>query len=632
MTNPPDFLARLLGATSASNLAAIFGEAVAGRAEYEFFPESLIKFLETHDAALLSALPANDIDAVYLNRIADMLPTLHGLRANPDRQSPSNGFVLGRDLDCLASTSRDLSPFRWLAQYLVRQVPKTKRSAVVVSMRNEGINIIEWVAHYRALGVDSIFVYVNDSDDGSMALLQALAEAGVIFLIENRIDPTTPPQRKAFEYSISLLAELHRHEWVFFLDADEFFVPLAGDEATIAGLLDTLTKRFPVDPPAAVLFHWKWFGSSNAYRWEDISPFERFQHSRSNTHVKTFARIRDLVEMQTAHHPRLLPGSYAVNGDFERVTEAAQVKPPVYRFGQINHYWNKSFEEFIAKKRRGRGWSGMRMGRDYEDFFEFENNFVSGEHDPPQRFLTERRQEQIDLLMALPDVAKHGYFVKREFRKLLDRIGQTEDLAGIFQDGLQRRLGMSRISEAGLFDEDWYLQNNPELAGKHANLLEQYHLVGWREGRSPHPLFDPAWYLRINVDLRAWDRDPLLHYILYGDREGRRPCACFDAAWYRAKYDVHDDVLALEHYLRIGVPSRYSPNAIFDTEYYLSRYPDVAASRSDPVVHFVRYGFIEGRRPSAEFMVAARGQPSPASAIDHVFVRFLQDLDAAQHA
>jgi hypothetical protein len=38
----------------------------------------------------------------------------------------------------------------------------------------------------------------------------------------------------------------------------------------------------------------------------------------------------------------------------------------------------------------------------------------------------------------------------------------------------------------------------------------------------------------------------------------------------------------------------------FDAAYYLERYPDVAAAGADPVIHYVRFGAAEGRRPNRD--------------------------------
>jgi len=44
-----------------------------------------------------------------------------------------------------------------------------------------------------------------------------------------------------------------------------------------------------------------------------------------------------------------------------------------------------------------------------------------------------------------------------------------------------------------------------------------------------------------------------------------------------------------------------NPDAFFDTRYYLAHNPDIAAVRIDPLEHYERYGWHEGRDPSAQF-------------------------------
>jgi hypothetical protein len=42
-------------------------------------------------------------------------------------------------------------------------------------------------------------------------------------------------------------------------------------------------------------------------------------------------------------------------------------------------------------------------------------------------------------------------------------------------------------------------------------------------------------------------------------------------------------------------------SGLFDVEYYNAANPDVAKSGVDPILHFLRYGMREGRKPSASF-------------------------------
>lgn len=46
---------------------------------------------------------------------------------------------------------------------------------------------------------------------------------------------------------------------------------------------------------------------------------------------------------------------------------------------------------------------------------------------------------------------------------------------------------------------------------------------------------------------------------------------------------------------------RITKSGLFDTEYYLQSYPDIKATRIDPLKHFVKHGWKEGRNPSERF-------------------------------
>ena len=71
----------------------------------------------------------------------------------------------------------------------------------------------------------------------------------------------------------------------------------------------------------------------------------------------------------------------------------------------------------------------------------------------------------------------------------------------------------------------------------------------------------------------------------------------FDAAWY---LDQYRDAAALgwgaeEHYLRVGAALNRDPGPAFSTRFYLKSNPDVARSKLNPLVHYIRYGGKEGR-------------------------------------
>lgn len=117
------------------------------------------------------------------------------------------------------------------------------------------------------------------------------------------------------------------------------------------------------------------------------------------------------------------------------------------------------------------------------------------------------------------------------------------------------------ITSSGLFDAEFYLQYNADVARKRLNPICHYLFHGAKEGRCPNAFFDPAYYLDHYQDVAWAGVDPLYHYHTSGWREGRRP------------------------------------SAAFDTQTYLERYPDVARAGVNPLLHFLEFGIAEGRLP-----------------------------------
>src|SRR5271165_47970 len=78
------------------------------------------------------------------------------------------------------------------------------------------------------------------------------------------------------------------------------------------------------------------------------------------------------------------------------------------------------------------------------------------------------------------------------------------------------------IARSSLFDREWYLQRNPDVALQSDDPVLHYVLYGGRERRSPGPDFDADNYLKANPDVAALGMNPLLHYLLQGHKENRR--------------------------------------------------------------------------------------------------------------
>jgi len=77
------------------------------------------------------------------------------------------------------------------------------------------------------------------------------------------------------------------------------------------------------------------------------------------------------------------------------------------------------------------------------------------------------------------------------------------------------------LHKSALFDADWYLANNPDVARAKLSPLIHYYRHGGFEGRDPGPEFSSSWYLSIYEDVKKAAINPLVHYIRYGRKEGR---------------------------------------------------------------------------------------------------------------
>lgn len=90
---------------------------------------------------------------------------------------------------------------------------------------------------------------------------------------------------------------------------------------------------------------------------------------------------------------------------------------------------------------------------------------------------------------------------------------------------LRNRLQLWRdaraVRRSGMFNESFYLRQNPDVAVAGVDPIVHYLTRGAAEGRNPSDWFDAAHYLEANADVARAGLNPLVHYMRYGRREGR---------------------------------------------------------------------------------------------------------------
>lgn len=108
------------------------------------------------------------------------------------------------------------------------------------------------------------------------------------------------------------------------------------------------------------------------------------------------------------------------------------------------------------------------------------------------------------------------------------------------------------------------------------------------------------------------------------------PHPLFDTDWYLQQYP---DVAAaginpLQHYMTHGWREGRDPSPLFDTSFYLERNPDIAAAEINPLVHFIQFGRKEGREPHPNSINATIERHVISDEIENRIVLSSQNIDA----
>ena len=214
-------------------------------------------------------------------------------------------------------------------------------------VKNEIRSVVEWIAHYKALGFTDFVVYDNESTDGTGDVLQALDDAGELIRIEWPHAMGERPQRAAYEH-------MRKHsaaDWIAFFDVDEFL--LLRRDRSIADFL----ARFDADV-SAISINWVVFNSGGQARYRAAPVMERFTESLErkanyNRSMKAMGRRQKLAGTGI-HRLTVSEGRYvtATGKDAEFVTGQIMRRHEP-QLAVLHHYMVKSLEEFEEKRNRG---------------------------------------------------------------------------------------------------------------------------------------------------------------------------------------------------------------------------------------------------------------------------------------
>jgi hypothetical protein len=257
----------------------------------------------------------------------------------------------------------------WLSQHRklwepTPQMRGEKRVAICAIGRNENRYAVEWVEHYKQIGVAKIFVYDNyfGNETPLAETLKDYVADGFVEIIDIHDRPDL--QCRAYEHCYKHHGD--EYAWIGFLDFDEY-LRWDGD-----GNIEQMFDRY--QDGDCLLVNWRLFTDNGLIHYDPRPLKERFTEVMpldtcvkydfpENDHVKCFVRGGlGEVRFNGPHCPEV---GYCINTRGERIQKSAFARPFDHRVMRLDHYWTKSADEWMNTKLI----RGFASGHTYLDNF-----------------------------------------------------------------------------------------------------------------------------------------------------------------------------------------------------------------------------------------------------------------------
>jgi len=311
----------------------------------------------------------------------------------------------------------------------------------ILTVRNEGAFLLEWIAHHRAAGFDDFLVFSNDCDDGTDDILDRLSAMGGLTHVRN----SGPYDKGGIQFTAlkkaAKLEQVQTADWILPLDVDEFVNIHTGD-GTLTALHDALPDA------TAITLTWRLFGNNDQVRYSDAPMTETFTkaapdilywpwrasmfktlYANDGTYGKPGVHRPRSPDHDMLEHARWYDSHGRVLDDqFKTRRIFSNYGRPNFGLAQLNHYPLGSMESFVLKADRGRAvHSDDMLDLDYW----VERNFCTTQDDSIRRYDAARNAHLEEMradsqLAALHDKAVH--WRKSRF----DTLMQSEPFRALF--------------------------------------------------------------------------------------------------------------------------------------------------------------------------------------------------------
>jgi len=231
------------------------------------------------------------------------------------------------------------------------------RILLVTTIKNEGPNILEWVAHHLSIGFTDIQIFQNDSTDGTEKHLRTLHKMGVVEYFRN--DARNRDWQNQAYRRASRTETYKAAEWCMALDGDEFLHISAGN-GQVTDLISACGDA------AEILVNWRFFGSGGFTEFDDALISQKFTACEVSDAVRSEPRghkclFRTAIFKRPGIHRAKVPvGSdapiYSGSGrqiGLQEIKAWRSIDPDCRRVAQVNHYAVRDAASFLLKSERG---------------------------------------------------------------------------------------------------------------------------------------------------------------------------------------------------------------------------------------------------------------------------------------
>lgn len=246
--------------------------------------------------------------------------------------------------------------------------------AIVAIIKNEGQYIEEWVRYHIVAGVQKFYLYDNDSTDNTKAVLQKYVDAGYVELI-----PFPGVARQLPAYNNAIAKYRYDCKCIAFIDADEFLYS-CNRQKTVREYCNEIFNSYPNIGGLAI--NWRMFGSSGLIdKPERGGVLDNFlyrakEDGRGNDCIKTIVNPRKVYAFEHVHYPTYIYGAHSIDENGNIVTGWSHPSMIIEQI-RINHYFTKSKEEWIERRKIGKADAKDRTEiRSLEDFKLHDNNDI----------------------------------------------------------------------------------------------------------------------------------------------------------------------------------------------------------------------------------------------------------------